>query len=240
MGIDGKQLACSTTLARISVCTMCSSLDHDCLGRNRSESLRRTTMWPRFSSKASRRNEAQVIYVVFWGALSSYFILVSAVSNSCRSTCGGISIQYPFGIDEGCGSSEFSNALQCSSTNILTFATPSGFYPVQSIDYSNKTIALTDPTMTTCGGGLATGKNFSLHATGKFHLSGNGNLLLLNCKTNASLVHSSLFSCNESASVCSAFKTCTDYGNTNTSKLVTTCCALTQKSNSSFDLSLLR
>jgi hypothetical protein len=64
--------------------------------------------------------------------------------------------------------------------------------------------------------------------------------LLLNCATNATLVNSSEFSCNTTAGVCSAFKTCVDYAISDPRKLVTECCQLTQKSNSSVDLSLLK
>jgi hypothetical protein len=64
--------------------------------------------------------------------------------------------------------------------------------------------------------------------------------LLLNCATNATLVKSSEFSCNTTAGVCSAFKTCADYAISDPLKVVTGCCQLTQKSNTSIDLSLLK
>lgn len=179
---------------------------------------------------------ASLVWVMVWVMFTS---TAMADSSSCRTTCGGINVQYPFGIDSGCGSPEFQNVLKCQNSSTLNFVAESGTYPVQSIDYNNKTVALSDSSMTTCNGGLVTGQNFTVNST-KFSLYGNENLLLLNCVTNATLVHSSEFSCNTSAPACSAFKTCADYANTDASKLVTGCCGLTQQTNSSIDLSLLK
>ncbi|CAK9263450.1 unnamed protein product [Sphagnum jensenii] len=156
-----------------------------------------------------------------------HLLLVTAASSSqqCRRDCGGISIKYPFGVDEGCGSYEFRNTLECimqlqtSSSNtststgglrwrsVLSFKAQSGIYEVQAIDYSNKSISLWDPYMTTCSDSSVTaGRNFSLQGTasttgssssissvGLFHLqlgsgggssnstSSNTDVLLLNC-----------------------------------------------------------
>ncbi len=156
-----------------------------------------------------------------------HLLLVTAASSSqqCRRDCGGISIKYPFGVDEGCGSYEFRNTLDCimqlqtsssntsTSTgglrwrNVLSFKAQSGIYEVQAIDYSNKSISLWDPYMTTCSDSSVTaGRNFSLQGTasttgssssissvGLFHLqlgsgggssnsaSSNTDVLLLNC-----------------------------------------------------------
>lgn len=158
----------------------------------------------------------------------------------CRTSCGNINIGYPLGIDPGCGSPEFSSLLQCSNGSVLNLVAASGIYPVQSIDYAKKAVTLTDTSMTTCSGGIVQGRNFTVSPGSSLFLSGNAQLLLLNCVDNATLVRSSEFSCNASASVCSAFKTCADYGISDPAKLVTECCQLTQKSNSSIDLSLLR
>lgn len=175
------------------------------------------------------------IYVIF---TSSWHVAVGQAP--CRTSCGNTSIAYPFGIDPGCGSPEFSSLLQCTDTSVLNLVAESGVYPIQSIDYAKRAIELTDTSMTTCSGGIVQGNNFTLSPGSQLFLSGNAQLLLLNCATNATLVKSSEFSCNTTASVCSAFKTCADYGISDPIKLVTECCQLTQRSNSSIDLSLLK
>lgn len=70
--------------------------------------------------------------------------------SQCRTTCNNnIPINYPFGIDDGCGSPSYRKMLNCS-TNDLFFLTPSGNYKVQSIDYAKKTLTIYDPAMSTC------------------------------------------------------------------------------------------
>ncbi|XP_068664284.1 uncharacterized protein [Aristolochia californica] len=67
----------------------------------------------------------------------------------CRNTCGAISINYPFGLDDGCGSPEYRRMLNCSASDLL-FVTPSGSYKVRSIDYDKQTMVIYDPGMSTC------------------------------------------------------------------------------------------
>ncbi|XP_074383068.1 uncharacterized protein LOC141724728 [Apium graveolens] len=70
--------------------------------------------------------------------------------SQCRATCNNnIPINYPFGIDDGCGSPSYRKMLNCSA-NDLFFLTPSGNYKVQSIDYAKKTLTVYDPAMSTC------------------------------------------------------------------------------------------
>ncbi|XP_077219154.1 wall-associated receptor kinase carboxy-terminal protein isoform X2 [Tasmannia lanceolata] len=66
----------------------------------------------------------------------------------CRNGCGGITIDYPFGLDDGCGAPEYRNMLNC--TGELLFQTPSGSYRVRSIDYDEKAVMIYDPGMSTC------------------------------------------------------------------------------------------
>ncbi|KAL4560154.1 hypothetical protein LXL04_032303 [Taraxacum kok-saghyz] len=77
----------------------------------------------------------------------------------CRNSCGNIRIDYPFAVDDGCGAPLYRNMLNCSttlatnttiSTADLFFETPSGSYKVESIDYSDKTLTIYDPSMSTC------------------------------------------------------------------------------------------
>ncbi|XP_071937693.1 uncharacterized protein [Coffea arabica] len=86
--------------------------------------------------------------------LNMFILLVAAVvvqraAGTCRNYCNSIPINYPFGIDDGCGSPEFRHMLNCSSTDLF-FATPSGNYKVQSIDYDKKNLVIFDPAMSTC------------------------------------------------------------------------------------------
>ncbi|KAF9674331.1 hypothetical protein SADUNF_Sadunf10G0116200 [Salix dunnii] len=66
----------------------------------------------------------------------------------CRTSCGSIAINYPFGIDDGCGAPQFRSMLNCSTD--LFFLTPSGGYKVHHIDYDKKTMTIYDPAMSTC------------------------------------------------------------------------------------------
>ncbi|KAG7577601.1 Wall-associated receptor kinase galacturonan-binding domain [Arabidopsis thaliana x Arabidopsis arenosa] len=74
--------------------------------------------------------------------------LATSATTSCRTLCGNIPINYPFGIDGGCGSPQFKGMFNCSTD--LFFTTPSGSYKVQSIDYEKKTMVIFDPAMSTC------------------------------------------------------------------------------------------
>ncbi|CAA7015569.1 unnamed protein product [Microthlaspi erraticum] len=74
--------------------------------------------------------------------------LTATGATSCRTSCGSIPINYPFGIDQGCGSPQFNGMFNCSTD--LFFLTPSGSYKVQSIDYQKNTVVVFDPAMSTC------------------------------------------------------------------------------------------
>ncbi|XP_073027715.1 uncharacterized protein [Primulina eburnea] len=67
----------------------------------------------------------------------------------CRTICNNIPINYPFGIDDGCGAAQFRHMLNCSATDLF-FLTPSGSYKIQTIDYNKKSIVIFDPAMSTC------------------------------------------------------------------------------------------
>ncbi|KVH99773.1 uncharacterized protein LOC112519400 [Cynara cardunculus var. scolymus] len=88
----------------------------------------------------------------------------------CRNSCGRIHIDYPFAIDDGCGSPLYRNMFNCSTTFASTsntstststatatatatdlfFQTPSGSYKVETIDYASKSLTIYDPSMSTC------------------------------------------------------------------------------------------
>ncbi|KAL6535651.1 hypothetical protein OROMI_027025 [Orobanche minor] len=71
------------------------------------------------------------------------------LSAICRSSCNNIPINYPFGIDDGCGAPEFHGMLNCNSTDLF-FLTPSGSYKIRTIDYATNTVVIFDPSMSTC------------------------------------------------------------------------------------------
>ncbi|KAK3024118.1 hypothetical protein RJ639_043577 [Escallonia herrerae] len=66
----------------------------------------------------------------------------------CHTSCNNIPINYPFGVDDGCGAPQYCKMLNCSTN--LPFITPSGTYEVQGIDYNKKTPTIYDPSMSTC------------------------------------------------------------------------------------------
>ncbi|KAF7849951.1 hypothetical protein BT93_L0091 [Corymbia citriodora subsp. variegata] len=67
----------------------------------------------------------------------------------CRTSCGSIPVSYPFAVDDGCGSPSFRRMLSCNASDLF-FATPSGDYKVQSIDYAKRKVVVFDPAMSTC------------------------------------------------------------------------------------------
>ncbi|KAL6503315.1 hypothetical protein OROGR_025238 [Orobanche gracilis] len=72
-----------------------------------------------------------------------------ALSAICRSLCNKIPINYPFGVDDGCGAPKFRGMLNCTDTELF-FITPSGSYKIRTIDYAKNTVEIFDPSMSTC------------------------------------------------------------------------------------------
>lgn len=70
-------------------------------------------------------------------------------SNSCRSYCGTISIDYPFGLKYGCGHPGYRDLLYCIN-NVLMLHIASGSYRVLDIDYTFQALTLHDPHLSTC------------------------------------------------------------------------------------------
>ncbi|GAB4825632.1 hypothetical protein Ancab_008507 [Ancistrocladus abbreviatus] len=75
--------------------------------------------------------------------------LPAAISLVCRNRCGTIAVNYPFGVDDGCGAPQFRKMLTCNATDLF-FVTPNGNYKVQGINYEEKTMVVYDPDMSTC------------------------------------------------------------------------------------------
>ncbi|KAK9684757.1 hypothetical protein RND81_10G229900 [Saponaria officinalis] len=70
-------------------------------------------------------------------------------TNTCRSYCGNITIDYPFGLKPGCGHPGFRDLLYCIN-DVLMLHIKSGSYRVLDIDYPFQALTLHDPNLSTC------------------------------------------------------------------------------------------
>lgn len=70
-------------------------------------------------------------------------------SNTCRSYCGNISIDYPFGLKYGCGHPGYRDLIYCIN-DVLMLHIASGSYRVLDIDYTFQALTLHDPHLSTC------------------------------------------------------------------------------------------
>ncbi|XP_059439652.1 uncharacterized protein LOC132172207 [Corylus avellana] len=113
----------------------------------------------------------------------SFLILSTAQASHCRTACGNIPINYPFGIDDGCGSPYYRHILICSEPGNLELRTPSGKYPVLDISYSDPHVLVTDPFMWNCqdGDNFRPTRPFSLDTSTHFSLSPQNEYLFFNC-----------------------------------------------------------
>lgn len=112
-------------------------------------------------------------------------------SSLCRSNCGDIPINYPFGIDDGCGSPYYRHLLVCATAGTLLLQTPSGQYPIHSISYSDTHLLLTDPSMWTCSDRRnfrRTRLPFTLDGSTHFSLSPQNDYLFFNCSRESVIV----------------------------------------------------
>lgn len=74
---------------------------------------------------------------------------IPVVTSTCRSYCGNITIDYPFGLHSGCGHSGFRDLLYCMN-GMLMLHIPSGTYRVLDIDYAYNSLTLHDSSMSDC------------------------------------------------------------------------------------------
>ncbi|KAH9292323.1 hypothetical protein KI387_016939, partial [Taxus chinensis] len=124
----------------------------------------------------------------------------------CRRRCGDLGIEYPFGIDDGCGSLEYRSLFVCSNNNTqLELRTPTGRYVVANISYDphDPHVIISDPSMWTCGSQLPLShshQTFSLDTSKKFFISNTNTFLYFNCNRSSVLLQPQ--SESESESVC--------------------------------------
>ncbi|XP_038976366.1 uncharacterized protein LOC120107240 [Phoenix dactylifera] len=69
--------------------------------------------------------------------------------STCRSFCGNITVDYPFGLRPGCGHAGFRDLLFCIN-GVLMLHLPSGSYRVLDVDYAYRGLTLHDPAMSDC------------------------------------------------------------------------------------------
>ncbi|GAB4826551.1 hypothetical protein Ancab_033445 [Ancistrocladus abbreviatus] len=172
--------------------------------------------------------------------------LISPQSTLCRTSCGAIPINYPFGIDDGCGSLYYRHLLVCSeATNILELRTPSGRYPVRSISYSDPHIIVSDPFMWNCqdGENFRPTRPFSLDTSTHLKLSHQNDYIFFNCSEDHVIVEPRPIYCERYPEQCdsscdSASYLCRHLPNCASALRGSSCCSYYPKATSSLRLML--
>ncbi|ERN04419.1 uncharacterized protein LOC18432578 [Amborella trichopoda] len=167
----------------------------------------------RSKRRRNRSASSPGVFLFFFLALHSFPEKLLAQDQSCKSTCGNIHVQYPFGTGSGCGDLRFAPYLCCDEDKQqLLLTTHSGSYPVLSIDYQNNLLYIQDPSMSTCSCTRPSG-GFGLDWDAPFTFADSTVFVLLDCDTSSSPVYntSELVSglCDPgSSSICSALYLC--------------------------------
>ncbi|GAV73211.1 GUB_WAK_bind domain-containing protein [Cephalotus follicularis] len=187
------------------------------------------------------------LYVSIILIISFAFLNLTAVQASyCRTSCGNIPINYPFGIDDGCGSPSYRHILVCSDTGKLEFRSPSGRYQVHGLSYSDPHILITDPFMWNCQDRdhFRATRPFSLDTSTPFSLSTQNDYLFFNCSEDKVIVEPKpIFcqrfpdrcdsSCDTASYLCRHLPNCASALTTSTS-----CCSYYPKASESLRLML--
>ncbi|KAK6923388.1 Wall-associated receptor kinase, galacturonan-binding domain [Dillenia turbinata] len=129
---------------------------------------------------------------------------------ACNSTCGSLTVKYPFGTGYGCGSPAFFPYVTCDqASDQLLLTTHTGSYPITSISYSTSTLTITPPSMSTCTSMKPSFSNLGLDWAGPFQL-GPSIFLLLSCyPPTSSLTFKGSPVCDPSSShLCASIYTC--------------------------------
>lgn len=138
----------------------------------------------------SDNSQSQCCFFLISILISFHLGVRAAQAGQCRTFCGNIPINYPFGIDDGCGSPYYRHILVCSDLGKLELRTPSGRYPVHSISYTDPHILVTDPFMWNCqdGDNLRPTRPFSLDTSTHLTLSPQNDYLFFNCSEDSVIV----------------------------------------------------
>ncbi|GAB2301066.1 hypothetical protein Dimus_035102 [Dionaea muscipula] len=194
------------------------------------------------SNPNSQTHRSMIVALV----ISFYPLLVSAQSTVCRTSCGGIPIKYPFGIDDGCGHPSYRRLLVCTEINTLELWTPSGRYLVQSITYTDPHMVVLDPSMWSCHDGpyfRPTRAPFSLDTSTPLRLSHQNEYLFFNCSEDHVLIGPRSIYCDRFPERCdstcdSASYLCRHIPNCGSALKGGTCCSYFPKATTSLRLIL--
>ncbi|KAK2992501.1 hypothetical protein RJ640_005648 [Escallonia rubra] len=128
-------------------------------------------------------NYKSILYILLFIFALPFPRLTKAQASVCRTSCGDIPINYPFGIDDGCGSPYYRHILVCSDSRRLELRTPSGRYPIRNITYSDPHILVSDHLMWNCqdGDNFRPTRPFSLDTSTHLSLSLQNDYLFFNC-----------------------------------------------------------
>lgn len=101
------------------------------------------------TSQMIRQSSAAVVAVTITVTILVTCVCGNQSGNTCRSYCGNITVDYPFGIRPGCGHLGYRELLFCIN-DVLMFHISSGSYRVLDIDYAYQALTLHDREMSTC------------------------------------------------------------------------------------------
>ncbi|KAI4382038.1 hypothetical protein MLD38_008049 [Melastoma candidum] len=143
--------------------------------------------------------------------------LVSTISVTvpppCRTSCGLLTVKYPFGTGYGCGSPRFFPYVACSNDqdhgDRLLLTTHTGSYPITSISYSTSTLTISPPYLSTCTK-MCPSPNLGVDWTSPFQI-GTSTFILLHClPPTSSLTFRGSAICDQSSSndLCASIYAC--------------------------------
>lgn len=131
-----------------------------------------------------RKTQNILLHLIVFLCFSLQIIQPTAkyiASESCSSSCGNISVKHPFISEEGCGGAfPYTQLLQCNGEK-LHLRTMSGLFQVQEINYEAKTMAISDPSMSTCSSLNPIADHLSFSADSLLPPTPHNTILLLNC-----------------------------------------------------------